>query len=230
MPANSAGISAGHQPEARGKRVVRGKASALAGKVRLLTLDHLDYRTCASRRARELVEAFRAELGGAVSVTQRLAIERASALMALAEDTKARRLAGADDVSLEDLVRIDNAAARAVKALGIGKAAGAKPPSLADYIAARGGGGAGASSAPPTEKTHHGAPHGAGEASCAEDVDAPRPSGAGETWSEMWARPYEAPGGACGEATGLTETSGRSGGTHAGETHPRRQYEDGEAL
>jgi hypothetical protein len=35
---------------------LRGKASARAGKERLLTLDHLDYRTCASRRARKLAD------------------------------------------------------------------------------------------------------------------------------------------------------------------------------
>jgi hypothetical protein len=190
MLANSPEICARHQPDARGK-------------VRLCTLEALDGRTVAARRARELAQAFQAELGGTVSATQLFAIDRASALMALAEDAKARRLAGNGDVSLEDLVRIDNAAARAVKALGIKPAAATRPPSIRDYLRGRGTEAAGASSAPNhplEEKTHHG------------------PSNeAAETWSEMWARPYEAPGGA-------------PGGIHAAETHPRPQCEDGEAF
>jgi hypothetical protein len=93
--------------------------------------------TVAARRAAELAKGFEAELGGSLTASQRLAIERAAALVALAEDAKARRLAGDERISLDDVVRVDGAAARAVKALGI-KAAGApKPPTLADHLARR---------------------------------------------------------------------------------------------
>jgi hypothetical protein len=107
------------------------------GKQRLRTIESLDGRTIAARRARELAQAFQAEFGGTVSATQRFAIERAAALVALAEDAKARRLAGEMAVSLEDIVRTDNAAARAVKALGKPGAAIPAPPTPAEYLARR---------------------------------------------------------------------------------------------
>jgi hypothetical protein len=111
----------------------------------------LDGRTVGARRARELAQSFEAELGGTVTSAQRAAIERAATLMALAEDAQARRLAGDPSVSLEDLVRIDNAAMRAVRQLGIKPGAKpAAPSSPAEYLARRAAERAGkASSAPP---------------------------------------------------------------------------------
>jgi hypothetical protein len=106
-------------------------------KLRLCTLDSLDGRTIAARRARELAAAFEAELGDTLSAGQRIAIERAAALVAIAEDAKARRLAGDRGVTLDDIVRVDGAAARAVKALGIKPGAGPKPPILAEHLAQR---------------------------------------------------------------------------------------------
>jgi hypothetical protein len=109
----------------------------IRGKVRFLTLEGLDGRTIAARRAAQLAKGFEAELGGTLSATQRLAVEQASALAAIAEDAQARRLAGDMTVSLEDLVRATNAATRAVKALNIKPAAPASPPSLRAYMASR---------------------------------------------------------------------------------------------
>jgi hypothetical protein len=77
-------------------------------KAQLCTLSALDGRTVAARRARELAKGFEAELGGTVTVSRRFAIERAAALVALAEDAKARRLAGDAAITLEDVVRVDN--------------------------------------------------------------------------------------------------------------------------
>jgi hypothetical protein len=109
---------------------------AVTGKLRLATVRDLDGRTRASRRARELAAGFERDFGGDMSSGRRLAIERAAAMVALAEDAQTRRLAGDQSVSLEDVVRIDNAAARAVKAIGIkpGKPAG---PTLAEHLAKR---------------------------------------------------------------------------------------------
>jgi hypothetical protein len=121
MLANNAEIQAGSPPASRGK-------------VRFLTLEGLDGRTVAARRAAQLAKGFEAELGGTLTATQRLAVEQASALAAIAEDAQARRLAGDMAISLEDLVRATNAATRAVKALGIKPAAAAPaPPSLASW-------------------------------------------------------------------------------------------------
>jgi hypothetical protein len=116
-------------------------------KTRLLTVESLDGRTIAARRARELAAAFQVELGGTVSATQRFAIGRAAALVALAEDAKARRLAGDDGVSLNDIVRLDGAAARAVKGLGI-KPAPKRKLTLGQHLAARQAAAAGARQKP----------------------------------------------------------------------------------
>jgi hypothetical protein len=117
MLANRAEIPAEPAPPPRGKQ-------------RLRTIDSLDGRTIAARRARELANGFATELGGTITASHRLAIERAAALVSLAEDAQARRLAGEPGISLEDVVRVDNAAARAVKALGIKPGPG--PKSLED--------------------------------------------------------------------------------------------------
>jgi hypothetical protein len=153
MLANNAEVPAESPPVARGK-------------VRLLTLEAMDGRTVAARRARELARGFEAELGRTLSSTQRLAVERAAALVAIAEDAQARRLAGDPAVSLEDLVRVDNAAQRAVRQLGI-KAPGVAAPaplSPAAYLAGRAGASE-ASVASPEGNTHPEPPHEAGEAS-----------------------------------------------------------------
>jgi hypothetical protein len=113
------------------------KPRHMRSKTRLCTIQALDGRTLAAKRARELADGFEAELGGSVTPTMRLAIERAAALVALSEDAKARRLAGDTGVSLEDIVRTDNAAARAVKALGKPAAAIPAPPTPAEYLARR---------------------------------------------------------------------------------------------
>jgi hypothetical protein len=112
----------------------------IRGKQRLQTLAHLDQRTRASRRAHELVAAFEAEIGSKITTSQRLAIERAAMLTAIAEDAKARRLAG-EAISINDIVRADGAAHRALKAVkALGNDQRAKPDgreSLAAYIAAK---------------------------------------------------------------------------------------------
>jgi hypothetical protein len=134
------------------------------GKVRLCTIASLDGRTIAARRARELVAAFEAELGGVLTAGQRLAVERAAQLVALAEDARSRRLGGDMAVSLEDLVRVDNAASRAVRQLRIGAAAAPAPsPSPADYLASRAG--RSECGVPPDDKTDQQRSRARGEAS-----------------------------------------------------------------
>ena len=91
------------------------------GKQRLRTLARLDGRTIASKRARELLTAFAAELGSEITATQRLAIERAAALVALAEDSKARRLHGSQSISLHGVMLLNGAPTRAIKPLGLNR-------------------------------------------------------------------------------------------------------------
>jgi hypothetical protein len=160
-------IGAGCAPAGRRKRGPRPKPH-------LRTLESLDGRTVGARRAHELAAGFEAELGGNITATQRAAIERAACLLAVAEDVRARRLAGESSVSLEDLVRIDNAAMRAVKALGLKPDAVPKPPSIHEYVRGLAPVLAGspsvapASTCPPAAETHHGPPADEGEPS-AED-------------------------------------------------------------
>jgi tagatose-1,6-bisphosphate aldolase non-catalytic subunit AgaZ/GatZ len=113
-------------------------APKVSGKARFTTLRHLDQRTMAARRAAALVSTFADELGGELSTAQRLVVERAAVLMALAEDAASRRLGGDTAISLDDVVRLEGAASRAVKRLGIGVR---KPepavPTLAEHLAKR---------------------------------------------------------------------------------------------
>ena len=108
MQPDASAIEAGSSPNSR---------AIAAGKLRLVTLDRLDGRTLAARRANELADAFEAELG-VVSGTQRLAIRRAAMLTAIAEDVAARQLAGGA-IDLDQVIRASNAARRAVMDLGI---------------------------------------------------------------------------------------------------------------
>jgi hypothetical protein len=120
---------------ASAEQMTADKPADVRGKRRLCTIERLDGRTVAARRARELAKGFEAELGGTITTSQRFAIERAAALVALAEDAKARRLAGDAAITLEDVVRVDNSAARAVKALGIKPGVAPKPPSIHEFMA-----------------------------------------------------------------------------------------------
>jgi hypothetical protein len=80
-----------------------------------LALDSLDGRMRGPRRARQVVAELVAELGGNLSARQVADIERAATLAAVAEDARARRLAGDLSVGLNDLVRVDNLADRALR-------------------------------------------------------------------------------------------------------------------
>jgi hypothetical protein len=78
---------------------------------------------------------FEAELGGALTDTQRLAVSRAAVMVAIAEDARIRKLNGATDITFTDLVRLDHVSALAVSALGIGRQRESdRGPTLADYV------------------------------------------------------------------------------------------------
>jgi hypothetical protein len=97
-----------------------GCAAGARRKAHLHTLETLDGRTVAARRANELAGVFEADMGAAGKTAGgRMAARRAAVLVAIAEDTAARRLAGEADVSVDDVVRADGAASRAIRALDI---------------------------------------------------------------------------------------------------------------
>jgi hypothetical protein len=103
----------------------------------VLSLSDLDGRTRFVKRARALAREFTTALGGNVAPHELIMIRSASELVAISEQTRAAFLAGNAAVSLNDVVRSENAAARAIRVLNIPAMAG-KPsaPSLHD-IAAR---------------------------------------------------------------------------------------------
>jgi hypothetical protein len=90
-------------------------------KRRLLTVGHLDGRTRGSKRARQIAAELTGGFGPEITKTQKQAAERAAMLCALAEDLAARRLAG-EAVSLDELMRLEGVARRAVARLGLPEA------------------------------------------------------------------------------------------------------------
>jgi hypothetical protein len=101
--------------------LIRSENTAVAtAKLRLLTLNHLDNRTIAARKCRELIAALEAEAGGAAALTvsAREAIKRAAVLATVAEDIETRLLAGQEADPLV-LATLNNAARRCLEMAGL---------------------------------------------------------------------------------------------------------------
>jgi hypothetical protein len=79
----------------------------------------LDGRSALARRTKVLAEQFEAEAGGDLSPGRKLAIRRAAGIVALAEVTRLRRLAGDPNTSIDDVVRVERLAARALRDCGL---------------------------------------------------------------------------------------------------------------
>ena len=77
----------------------------------------VDGRTKLARRIKSLANAFAAELGHKLSPAQIDAVRRAAQMSAIAEDCRARLIAGDVSVTLTDVVRLDGTARRAVRDL-----------------------------------------------------------------------------------------------------------------
>jgi hypothetical protein len=109
-----------------------GDAHSLAGRwsdrPARISARTMDRRTLAWRRRCEYVQAYTQALGSPTDDVILARIEAAAELRTTAELSRAQYLAGGD-VSLEDLVRIENLAARAERSLGLGSAASAGSPS-----------------------------------------------------------------------------------------------------
>ncbi len=109
-----------------------------SGKTRLLTLDALDGRTAAAKRARDLIAALEADLGGAdhLSVGQQQLVQRVAVLGALAEDYEARWIAG-EQVEVGEYLSAINVQRRVLATLGLERRARDVTPRLADILAGR---------------------------------------------------------------------------------------------
>jgi hypothetical protein len=99
------------------------RAGSGSNKVRLLTLSDLDRRGHAYRRATALIAALEADAGGAdrLSASERVLVQRAGVLAALAEDLETRWLGGKSiDAAL--LCTLGNALRRQLEAVGLRRA------------------------------------------------------------------------------------------------------------
>ncbi len=93
----------------------------------------LDYRSRKGRRVRQLAAAYKQALGGVLSPVQEAGVIRAAMLTAVAEDLQARRLAG-EPIAIDDLVRADSTARRAVRDLNIKPGAGATRETIRERL------------------------------------------------------------------------------------------------
>jgi hypothetical protein len=102
----------------------------------------MDRRTRRARRFAAIVAELQVEVGGDLSPSVSMAIDRAAALALAAEEMRAALVRG-EAISADDLVRLSNAAARELNALRRGMAS-RKPAlggqgRLAQYLAERSG-------------------------------------------------------------------------------------------
>jgi hypothetical protein len=105
-------------------------------KVRFITIDHLDGRTGAARRVRELVASIESDLGGGEHLTagQRQLIQRAGVLGAFIEDSEVRWACG-EPIDVGEYLAAINAQRRVLVTLGLErKARDAGGLSLAQFI------------------------------------------------------------------------------------------------
>ena len=110
------------------------------GRVRLLSLDRLDGRTIACRRARELVSSIQADLGGSDQISEgtKQLTRRAAVLGVYIENCEAQWLAG-QEVALGDYLSAINSQRRVLSTIGLERRQRDVSPTLeeiADEIAA----------------------------------------------------------------------------------------------
>jgi hypothetical protein len=107
-------------------------------KVRLLSLDDLDRRTTAARRARELIAAVTGDLGGEerLATGERQLIQRVALLGCMAEDIESRWLMG-EAVDPGTLATLANCQRRLLETVGLKRVAKEVVPSLSEYIASK---------------------------------------------------------------------------------------------
>lgn len=100
-----------------------------------------DRNTARGRRIADLFRGYMAALDNPSDAITQANVLTAAELKVAAEDARKRLLNG-EGADVDDLVRLENAASRAVKALGIKPGAEHKAPSLAEHLARKYGGGA----------------------------------------------------------------------------------------
>ncbi len=100
-----------------------------------------DLKTARGRRIADLAGSYYAALGNPADIGRQAEIVTAAELQVIAEDARALALANPGRADLNNLVRIQSAADRALRRLGIKPGAVPKGLSLADVLARHNGGG-----------------------------------------------------------------------------------------
>ena len=105
------------------------------GKVRLLTLDHLDQRSAAYAYACNLIATLSSDLGGdaAMSEGERQLVTRAAMVGAIVADFEGRWVAG-QQVQLSDYLAAVNVQRRVLATLGLERRQRTIGPTLSDYL------------------------------------------------------------------------------------------------
>jgi hypothetical protein len=108
------------------------------GKARLRSLDDLDHRTAAAKRAAALVAGIERDLGGSeqLSVAQRAIIQRAALCGAILEDREVLWLQG-KEIDVNAYATITNCLRRLLETVGLERRAKTIVPSLAEYLEAK---------------------------------------------------------------------------------------------
>src|SRR2546427_503799 len=125
-----------HTPDAQPQHQQPRDRHQQQQKVRLRTLDDIDGRTLAARRASSLVAAIEADVGTDLSAAEHQLAQRAGVLGAFLEDAEARWISG-QPFDLGLYVTGLNAQRRVLEVLGIKRQARDVTPSLEDYTASR---------------------------------------------------------------------------------------------
>jgi hypothetical protein len=103
-----------------------------------LTLEHLDGRTAAARRARDVVAAIESDLGGRDYLTEaeRQIVRRAAVLAVICESNEAAWLQGGE-IDLGSHGASANTLRRLLECVGMSRRSRDLTPSLASYVAQR---------------------------------------------------------------------------------------------
>jgi hypothetical protein len=102
-----------------------------------LTLDHLDGRTLAARRCRDLIDEITLDLGNNLTASERELVRRAAVMCMLSEDAETRLLAG-QNVNPVTVALLGNAARRMLSMLGLRRdpLSAPSPPTFEDRLVA----------------------------------------------------------------------------------------------
>ncbi len=100
-------------------------------------LADINTKTARGRRIADLVRAYLSALGNPIEIERQAAVIAAAELQVLAEEARALALKQIGHADLDQVIRLQGAADRAVRKLGLNHKRGEPEPTLAEYLAAR---------------------------------------------------------------------------------------------